>query len=102
MCRCTYPALSLLRNRLKNPRSLSSVVFASLVFLLLRTFSGESMGKSMGNRHIKKITALKIKRLSVIIGGSGEIRTHEGRKPLPVFKTGAFNHSATLPEIVWR
>ena len=31
------------------------------------------------------------------LGGSGEIRTHEGRKPLPVFKTGAFNHSATLP-----
>jgi hypothetical protein len=32
-----------------------------------------------------------------LFGGSGEIRTHEGRKPLPVFKTGAFNHSATLP-----
>ena len=31
------------------------------------------------------------------IGGSGEIRTHDGRKPTPVFKTGAFNHSATLP-----
>jgi len=30
-------------------------------------------------------------------GGSGEIRTHEGRKPLAVFKTAAFNHSATLP-----
>ena len=32
-------------------------------------------------------------------GGSGEIRTHEGRKPLAVFKTAAFNHSATLPDI---
>lgn len=31
-------------------------------------------------------------------GGSGEIRTHEGVAPLPVFKTGAFNHSATLPD----
>jgi len=32
-------------------------------------------------------------------GGSGEIRTHEGRKPLAVFKTAAFNHSATLPDM---
>ena len=31
-------------------------------------------------------------------GGSCEIRTHEGREPLPVFKTGAFNRSAKLPE----
>jgi hypothetical protein len=30
-------------------------------------------------------------------GGGGEIRTHEGCKPLPVFKTGALNHSATPP-----
>ena len=30
-------------------------------------------------------------------GGEGGIRTHEGRKPLPVFKTGAFNRSATSP-----
>src|SRR6476469_7624601 len=32
-----------------------------------------------------------------ITGGSGEIRTHEGIAPLPVFKTGPFNHSGTLP-----
>ena len=32
-----------------------------------------------------------------ILGGGGEIRTHEGRKPLTVFKTVAFNRSATLP-----
>jgi hypothetical protein len=31
-------------------------------------------------------------------GGRGEIRTHEGLAPLPVFKTGALNHSATLPD----
>ena len=31
------------------------------------------------------------------VGGRGGIRTHEGRKPLPVFKTGAFNRSATRP-----
>ena len=30
-------------------------------------------------------------------GGEGEIRTHEGREALPVFKTGAFNRSATSP-----
>ena len=30
-------------------------------------------------------------------GGGREIRTHEGRKPLPVFKTGAFNRSASPP-----
>ena len=31
-------------------------------------------------------------------GGSGEIRTHERVPPSAVFKTAAFNHSATLPE----
>ena len=30
-------------------------------------------------------------------GGQGGIRTHEGLAPLPVFKTGAFNRSATCP-----
>ncbi len=32
-----------------------------------------------------------------LFGGSGEIRTHGGLSSSPVFKTGAFNHSATLP-----
>ncbi len=32
-----------------------------------------------------------------IDGGEGGIRTHEGLAPLPVFKTGAFNRSATSP-----
>ena len=31
------------------------------------------------------------------VGGWGGIRTHETRKGLPVFKTGAFNRSATHP-----
>ncbi len=31
------------------------------------------------------------------LGGSGEIRTHDRVAPTPVFKTGAFNRSATLP-----
>jgi hypothetical protein len=30
-------------------------------------------------------------------GGEGEIRTHGGISPSPVFKTGALNHSATSP-----
>jgi hypothetical protein len=32
-----------------------------------------------------------------VCGGRGEIRTHETLAGLPVFKTGALNHSATLP-----
>ena len=35
--------------------------------------------------------------MNIDIGGSGEIRTHEGLAPSLVFKTSAFNHSATLP-----
>ena len=35
----------------------------------------------------------------VPIGGRGGIRTHERLAPLPVFKTGAFDHSATLPRL---
>jgi hypothetical protein len=35
-------------------------------------------------------------------GGRGEIRTHEGLAPLPVFKTGALNHSATLPTLQYQ
>ena len=31
------------------------------------------------------------------LGGWGGIRTHETVSRLPVFKTGAFNHSATHP-----
>ena len=33
------------------------------------------------------------------IGGEGEIRTHESREGPPVFKTGAFNRSATSPTL---
>src|SRR6478609_3410955 len=31
-------------------------------------------------------------------GGSGEIRTHGGRKASAVFKTAGLNHSPTLPK----
>ena len=34
---------------------------------------------------------------TIKIGGEGEIRTHEGLTTLPVFKTGALDHSATSP-----
>ncbi len=45
-------------------------------------------------------TPCQVKQGVMHLGGSGGIRTHERRKPLPVFKTGAFNHSATLPNSV--
>ncbi len=35
--------------------------------------------------------------IAKLTGGSGEIRTHGGLASSPVFKTGAFNRSATLP-----
>ena len=42
-----------------------------------------------------------LKNLNIILieisGGRTEIRTQERVAPLPVFKTGAFNHSAILP-----
>ena len=38
-----------------------------------------------------------VKAKSITSSGVGEIRTHEGLSPLAVFKTAAFNHSATTP-----
>ena len=35
--------------------------------------------------------------LTLLNSGWGGIRTHERLSPLPVFKTGAFNRSATHP-----
>ena len=54
------------------------------------------MGELMGKIHGMK-KALKNQWLVSSIGGSGEIRTHERLTPSAVFKTAAFNHSATLP-----
>jgi hypothetical protein len=31
------------------------------------------------------------------LGGRGGIRTHEARESLPLFESGSFNHSDTLP-----
>lgn len=39
----------------------------------------------------------KVEPSLTTVGGSGGIRTHERVAPLLVFKTSAFNHSATLP-----
>ena len=48
-------------------------------------------------KRIQFLNRLFLKILNRIFGGRGEIRTHERLAPLPVFKTGALNHSATLP-----
>ncbi len=40
---------------------------------------------------------LTIAGLQCLIGGRGEIRTRDTLAGMPVFKTGALNHSATLP-----
>jgi hypothetical protein len=37
-----------------------------------------------------------------LAGGGGGIRTHERLAPLPIFKTGAFNRSATPPSLVFQ
>lgn len=50
-----------------------------------------SVGARAGLYQIRKISYL------CNSGGSGEIRTHERVPPSAVFKTAAFNHSATLP-----
>ena len=40
---------------------------------------------------------LKIHDFNIVIGGGGGIRTHGRLSPTSVFKTGAFDHSATPP-----
>ena len=37
---------------------------------------------------------------NISFGGDGRIRTSETREGLPVFKTGAFVHSATSPDMI--
>lgn len=39
----------------------------------------------------------KPRKGAFLFGGGGGIRTHEARESLPVFKTGAIDHSATPP-----
>ena len=52
-------------------------------------------GKTHANLPNKKPSAIFTDGLKS--GGGSEIRTHGGRKPSPVFKTGAFNRSAIPP-----
>ena len=46
---------------------------------------------------LKKIVFQKYLENTVYDGGEGGIRTHERVAPLLVFKTSAFNRSATSP-----
>ena len=39
----------------------------------------------------------RAKQIDAVVGGEGGIRTHGRRKPSEVFKTSAFDHSATSP-----
>jgi hypothetical protein len=42
---------------------------------------------------------MKRREFITLIGGRGRIRTHGTLAGTPVFKTGALNHSATLPTL---
>jgi hypothetical protein len=42
----------------------------------------------------------KAPRIIDEFGGGGGIRTHGDLSATPVFKTGAFNHSATPPRVI--
>ena len=47
---------------------------------------------------LKKIQFQKFLKILKCNGGEGGIRTHERVAPLLVFKTSAFNRSATSPD----
>jgi hypothetical protein len=55
-------------------------------------------GPNDGPQKQKPRKYLKLQGFLFDSGGGGEIRTHGRVTPSPVFKTGAFNHSATPPE----
>ena len=63
--------------------------------------AAEAGGGVAGDEWRSGCPALTCNRLqkanSAMAGGWGGIRTHGGREPTPVFKTGALNHSATHP-----
>ncbi len=44
-------------------------------------------------------TKMALEALIFCIGGEGEIRTLDQVSPMPVFETGAFDHSATSPGV---
>jgi hypothetical protein len=45
------------------------------------------------------VTAVPLQVFQEVVGGRGGIRTHGTLAGTPVFKTGALNHSATLPSL---
>ena len=69
-------------------------------WIALDEFSGEIVVSAVGKIDIQMMKNAMQARSPhgvYVYGGSGEIRTHGCRKTSPVFKTGAFNRSATLP-----
>ncbi len=48
----------------------------------------------------RRLLPVKTPIKSLTFGGGCEIRTHEDREALPVFKTGAFNRSANPPRFL--
>ena len=68
--------------------------------VLMSACGGEKRcGKRVWNNfiHSFKYLFLFVYIRKLVGGGGGGIRTHGGREPTPVFKTGAFDHSATPP-----
>jgi hypothetical protein len=55
--------------------------------------------RQKGGIRVSAIKPYSTRNTLFLFGGEGEIRTHEGREALPVFKTGAFNRSATSPTL---
>ena len=53
--------------------------------------------KGIADKKLKKIKLQKYLKILNYNGGEGGIRTHERVAPLLVFKTSAFNRSATSP-----
>ena len=53
--------------------------------------------KTRISQELARVSCMLLDGVKQVNGGGREIRTHEGRKPLPVFKTGAFNRSASPP-----
>ena len=64
-----------------------------LLWKLPKSFTDRSLSSKIKDLKIGENQTITIK----ISGGETEIRTQERVAPLPVFKTGAFNHSAISP-----
>lgn len=55
----------------------------------------------MGNLNFLIYPRSKTKTIDFLTGKGG-IRTHGDRKATPIFKIGAFNHSATFPKLFFK